>query len=90
MNENKNNIKILEEKRKFYIKDVDRINKDIIDLKMHMKELIRKSKDFDMEILDDKKLLETLKFSFEQKNAELNKTNDQMQLEEIEIEKEKK
>lgn len=89
LNENKNNIKILEEKRKFYIKDVDRINKDIIDLKMHMKELIRKSKDFDMEILDDKKLLETLKFSFEQKNAELNKTNDQMQLEEIEIEKEK-
>lgn len=89
LNENKNNIKILEEKRRFYIKDVDRINRDIIDLENHMIELGIENRDLDKEILDDKKLLENLKHSFEQKNIDLKKISDEIQIEERKIEKEK-
>ncbi|QQY80761.1 condensin subunit Smc [Keratinibaculum paraultunense] len=89
LNECKNRVQILEEKQKFFIKDVKRLTEEIDDLKIHEKELIKENENINIEIIDEKKSLETVKAKFEKKEIELKDVNNKIKLEEKKIDKEK-
>ncbi|MCF6461047.1 chromosome segregation protein SMC [Clostridium sp. Cult3] len=89
LNENKNQIKLLEEKHKFYIKDVDRLEREIGELKWNHENLSKEKRNLQQELKEKNKLLQALKDEFNQKNMELNKLNEKIKAEENTIEEEK-
>lgn len=89
LNENKNNLKLLEEKKKFYIKDIERLKEEIENLEFDLKELEDKKLCLSKENEDIYEKLDSLKKDFSIKENKLKKSNEEIGLKEKNIEKEK-
>ena len=89
LNENKNNLKLLEEKKKFYIKDIERLKKEIENLEFDLKELEDKRLCLLKENEDIYEKLDSLKKDFSIKENKLKILDKEIGLKEKNIEKEK-
>ena len=89
LNESKNNLRILEEKEKFYIRDIERLKNEIENLEENLKKLEDEKISLSKKSKDIYEQLNLLKGNFDIKRAKLEKLNEEIGLKEKTIEKEK-
>ncbi len=88
-NQCKNDLSLLEEKEKFYIKDIERLEREIVDLKKRLEELEKDRISTIDEINNMKKEKLSLREDYNRKNINLEELNEKILLKEKAIEKDK-